>query len=559
MRWTLVLTAAAAALASGTPVACAQAAAGNASAPLFSRHAEFSIPFRLDAQAVRTGEIAEIQLYVSDDAGATWRLAGRVEPSATVFPFRASKDGLYWFVLHTVRRGEPVGAPPTDRPGLRVLVDTTPPILRLEAGQKSSGEVWTRWTIEEPNLDPESLLIQYRAGADQPWHTVPLKPETPSGPLRDGVGQTTWWPLASFRRLEIRAEVSDKAGNRAVAHAQIGGSVPEGQTAGGGETSRPAGWHAAETSAEASHADPAVPSAGASGPPSARATSLGRGDPSGEADLPSPSAKTPSVRAFPAAMTLAGQAETDRPKQEPPVAIQLGAPKGASNAAPGSAASAAERDATGSLPPGIRPRMINSRRFELAYDVESVGPSGIGRVELWGTRDGGRSWSSFGVDEDRQSPLLVTVNEEGIFGFRVVVTSGAGLGGDPPKSGDLPDIWIGVDLTKPVCRIVSAEPSPAHPGQLSIRWEATDMALADRPVSLFYGSTADGPWTPIAADLENTGEYAWAADSPVPTKVYLRLEVRDAAGNLAIFESRQPVSLDPLRPSVRIREVRPFH
>jgi len=554
MRWIPVLMAAMAALAGGMGRDCAPAVAGDRSAPLATRYAEFSIPFRLDLPAGRNSEIAEVQLYVSDDAGATWRLAGRVEPTATAFPFRAPKEGLYWFVLHTVRRGEPVGAPPTDRPGLCVVVDTTPPVMRLEAGQKSSGEVWARWTIEETQLDPASFLLQYRTAPDQPWQSVPLSPETFPGRTEARTGQATWWPLASFQRLEIRAEVADKAGNRAVAHAQVGpGEETTGSLA--AEPSPPAGWRPAVPSADAPPAHlSAGASAGKSESPGARKGPLAHAESTPQATSALPSA----VRAIPAAMTLRDNPRLGSPKSEPPVAIQLGAtPPG--EAAPSPPRSPAKADQLAAIPAGVRPRMLNSRRFELAYNVESVGPSGIRRVELWGTRDGGRTWTSFGVDEDRQSPLLVTVNEEGIFGFRLAVTSGAGLGGDPPKPGQQPDIWIGVDLTKPACRILSAEPSPTHPGQLAIRWEATDLALAERPVSLFYSQSADGPWTPIAAQLENTGQYVWGPEGQVPPKVYLRLEVRDAAGNLGIYETRQPVSLDPLRPSVRILEVRPFH
>ena len=53
--------------------------------------------------------------------------------------------------------------------------------------------------------------------------------------------------------------------------------------------------------------------------------------------------------------------------------------------------------------------------------------------------------------------MPVSVDGEGIFGFRIVVHSGSGLGGRPPADGDLPDIWIGVDLTKPTGRITGAD------------------------------------------------------------------------------------------------------
>jgi hypothetical protein len=209
------------------------------------------------------------------------------------------------------------------------------------------------------------------------------------------------------------------------------------------------------------------------------------------------------------------------------------------------------------LPPGERPRMVNSRTFDIEYEVDSLGPSGIGRVELWGTADGGKTWRHFTVDSDKQSPVRANVNEEGVYGFRVVVTNGSGYGGKPPAAGDPPDLWIGVDLTKPTARIVSAQQGvEAEAGQLIISWQADDKMLAARPVSLLFSPTRSGPWSPIAAGLENTGRYAWPIDNRTPPQVYLRLEVRDEAGNVAIHEMTDPVAIDQSRPTVRIRSVR---
>jgi hypothetical protein len=210
------------------------------------------------------------------------------------------------------------------------------------------------------------------------------------------------------------------------------------------------------------------------------------------------------------------------------------------------------------LPAGERPRMVNSRLFELEYDVDSVGPSGIGRVELWGSRDGGQTWRSYTLDTTRRGPLLVNVEEEGIYGFRAVVSNGAGLGGKSPKSGDLPDLWIGVDLTRPTARIVSAQQGvDDEAGRLIISWQADDKWLAARPVSLSFSETPAGPWLPVASGLENTGRYAWPLDNRTPQKIYLRLEVRDEAGNVGVHQTTEPATIDQSRPSVRIRDVRP--
>ena len=218
----------------------------------------------------------------------------------------------------------------------------------------------------------------------------------------------------------------------------------------------------------------------------------------------------------------------------------------------------AATETTPGLPPGEHPRMINSQRFELEYDVDSVGPSGIGRVELWGTRDGGHTWRSYTTTSDGRSPLAVSVPEDGIYGFRVVVTNGAGVGGKPPVDGDLPDLWVGVDMSKPTARIISAQQGvAAEADQLIISWQADDNMLAARPVSLSFSQTRSGPWLPIASGLENTGRYGWRIDSRTPPQLYLRLEVRDEAGNVGVYETAEPVAIDQSHPTVRVRDVRP--
>jgi hypothetical protein len=199
--------------------------------------------------------------------------------------------------------------------------------------------------------------------------------------------------------------------------------------------------------------------------------------------------------------------------------------------------------------------MVNARAFELEYEIDSIGTSGVSKIELWGTRDGGQTWSVFGIDSDNRSPVVVNLDAEGIYGFRVVAQSGSGLSGRTPAAGDLPDIWIGIDLTKPVVKLARAEMAP-DAGELVIDWEATDDVLDTRPISLSFSTAAQGPWTPIAAGLENTGSYRWRLDSRVPDRIYLRLDARDEAGNVGSFETAEPVALDRQRPEGRIRGIR---
>jgi hypothetical protein len=210
--------------------------------------------------------------------------------------------------------------------------------------------------------------------------------------------------------------------------------------------------------------------------------------------------------------------------------------------------------------------MVNSLRLELRYDIEPAAASTCTGVEIWGTRDGGQTWQSLGLDQDRRGPFAVTVPGEGVYGFRLLVrdktTPGslvASAGSSVPSAGSPAELWVGVDLTKPNARVVSARQlAGQQSGQLDIRWEADDWVLAPRPLSLSYGPSRDGPWTAIATGLDNTGRYTWWMDSQVPPRVYLRLEVRDEAGNVGVSVMPEPIAIDPRHPPLRIRDVRPL-
>ena len=126
------------------------------------------------------------------------------------------------------------------------------------------------------------------------------------------------------------------------------------------------------------------------------------------------------------------------------------------------------------LPAGEHPYMVDSRRFALEYEVESVGPSGISKIEIWGTRDAGRTWASYGIEPGRQGPVRMNVEGEGLYGFRITVQDGNGFGGRPPRSGDLPELWVGVDLTKPTVQLVSAQlAAGARAARTAANWPFT--------------------------------------------------------------------------------------
>jgi hypothetical protein len=210
------------------------------------------------------------------------------------------------------------------------------------------------------------------------------------------------------------------------------------------------------------------------------------------------------------------------------------------------------------IPPDARPKQVGSRTFALEYELHEVGPAGVSTVELWGTRDGGQTWQSFGRDDDNRSPLVITVDEEGLYGFRIVLDSSDGTATAPPAAGDEPELWVAVDLGRPVAELTSVEAGTGNlADHLILRWRAADDNLEPRPISLFYRSRPAGPWSAIASSLENTGQYAWRVERHVPARFYLRLEARDSAGNLAAFETREPIEFTAPAPTARLNAVEP--
>ena len=58
-----------------------------------------------------------------------------------------------------------------------------------------------------------------------------------------------------------------------------------------------------------------------------------------------------------------------------------------------------------------------------------------------------------------------------------------------------------------------------------------------------YSPNAAGPWATIAESLDAQGEHRWQPDRNVPTRVFVRVEAADAAGNIGTALSAEPVTV----------------
>ena len=189
-------------------------------------------------------------------------------------------------------------------------------------------------------------------------------------------------------------------------------------------------------------------------------------------------------------------------------------------------------------------RMVNSKRVTLNYELKDVGASGVSGVELWCTQDA-HAWKKGEIVAQTSHSFTVEVKEEGLYGFTLLARNGSGLGKDAPASGEQPQVWVMVDVTKPVVQIASVElDRGAKAPTVEIHWVAKDKNLGPRPITLSYSEQAEGPWTPIAAGVENSGQYEWQPPATVPHRIYLKVEAVDMPGNAASAQTANPLRLD---------------
>ena len=144
-----------------------------------------------------------------------------------------------------------------------------------------------------------------------------------------------------------------------------------------------------------------------------------------------------------------------------------------------------------------------------------------------------------------------------MYGFTLLGRNGVGLSKNPPAPGDQPQMWVVVDLSKPDLRLLETSPQlSSKTPQMTIRWKATDKNFGRQPISLSYAEKEEGPWKPIASNLENTGKYNWQMPSGL-ARVLIRVEATDLAGNSSSVQSSKPILLDDKLPTVSILGVEP--
>ncbi len=510
---------------------------------------DFTIPINI--QPDKLGQVREVVLYGSTDMGRSWEAIGRASADKFAkaaaekpgerpgFTFQAKSDGMHYFSIAIVdQRGVQDPLDVSRAPvGQKILIDTVKPSAKVVSANRLGDEIQTGWEIHEERPDWATFRLEYKVGdGPGPWTPLPVPTPTAQGSQRFRPGQAG--------AVTVRVALKDLAGNEAIDSKVV--------------PAAPATTH---------HEHALTRVVGPSDMPPPFGTQTG-----GMTAVPPP----PPPPGFNGG-TAPGNATGGLPPltggavgSSPVVGTATGGPSIAGTNGMGGMSGPARG---GPLP---EVKITNKPDVKIAFNVEKVGPSGLGGVEVFVTSDEGATWEKVkepvgielppavaGPGNPVPGKVTVRLPREGvIYGFVVVVKSRLGLGLPEPKANDVPHVRVELDTQAPVAELFMPSPDPTRPDYMVLSWKCNDRNLAASPISLEWAEAPSGPWHFIGGEkLPNTpnggphrpdatGSHVWHM-TQTPPQAYLRLTVRDRAGNVSRAETKSPVPLDTHKPQPR--------
>ncbi len=418
------------------------------------------------------GATTNVTLLLSMNYGKTWKQHVQQTPAQKQFYFKAHRDGEFWFCTRTNLQKNVV---PLDlEPEMRIYVDTKQPRIQLRAELSANSDIVMHCHVSDPTITPQNVIAEFQPTPEASWQAFPL--ESPATFLRPGVLQLSgrWSPNIDTRVVTLRVRATDGAKNSSVAYREV--FLPP--------------LNLRRTEAYKPIRNPytgPVPHEGAVRWPADTGPDLQTSE-----DIHSVTTQTPS--------------DDQPPMQEPPLAKP---------------------------PANARVHQLNQTRFRLNYDLKNESGN-VTEVQLWATEDGGQSWVQWGIDADKQSPLEVEMERDGIYGFKTVVKTPNATTAVQPLPGTLADLWLQVDTTKPqLTPGAITHSNDAGIPEALIRWEATDSNFGPRPIRLHYQSDGEDSWHEISLAVPNTGIYRWSLVPGSSTAWRVKIEAVDKAGNIS--------------------------
>ena len=520
-------------------------------------------------------EIRQVLLYVARNGENTWYQEAFVTPDKDAFVYVAKDDGVYWFkmVIEDLKGNKDPADLTRDPPDLKMVIDTAAPQVRVTNAKRNGEEIIVEWSVEDKFPNDAETKVHFRA-TDNPktyWQEVTLPANS-----RTGVK----FPCGTSDGITVRITAVDVAGNRTEVTKDFpaaGAGQPSISLSPGPVTPTPPAPPAGNgmgTGAVVPPPTDIIPP-GPVGP--------GPTPPVGAPPAPPIMTPTPPISSHHAAPYTPPTGGHTGASPSGPSPLAVVDPKAAPSGALPTAGSAPAGGWSGATPTVevTRAQVINYPRFDLGFDLEQRGPSGISRVDLWVTRDEGKTWHKWSQHDGKGGAVRVALDVrensqlEGNYGFRLVPVSGAGLSEREPVAGDAPDMRVVLDVTPPQLDLFPPVSDPNSPDTLILQWRATDRNFGDDPITLEWSESPTGPWKPVASNgndpivqatamntpvvkrLANTGQFGWRVPAGVPARVYLKATARDAAGNVKEVVTREPILVDLTKPRAKINGIVP--
>ena len=500
----------------------------------------FAIPFQLPKPATPDAAAQQVEMSVSTDFGLTWTPAGSTSPPNSSVPFEANTDGEYWFRIRAIDQKN--RARGSEGPDARVLVDAAAPRLSGRVWKGSDGEIMCRYAAADDSINMDSILFQYRQTSGD-WKSIATEPVLSRRSPAHLIGEEIWWAGQEIDGLTVKISVADTAGHRTTKQFSMLPTDP----------------NVSQSDLANEIIAPAIPSplAGSNRrtqsvvvkDPLSNAQNMGKdwqptpGNSWSDGEPVAYTQQSP-VQARTAQGRIEGVSTTplltiSSPTLADAIEEKLKNPDSSQNQETSFVA-----EYQGSP---LHLMRVQSFSWEYSFNVpeDLQGPF---RVELWSTRDGGTSWERIAVDEDTASPIDVEFQGEGLFGCRLEIVRD--IPGPPisPRAGESPSTWIGIDTTPPQVTSLDVTMVDGNDSDaFEIRYAFEDPLAIPNSVRLSYSPHQTGPWATIATAQAINGTFNWKPHRSLPSRVFVRIEMPDAAGNIGESTTLEPITLRTAR------------
>ncbi len=198
---------------------------------------------------------------------------------------------------------------------------------------------------------------------------------------------------------------------------------------------------------------------------------------------------------------------------------------------------------------------ISSKEFDIKFETSDEGGSGMREVELWYQIEDGE-WTKQDSYTNMDSPIKLTAPGEGSVNLCLVGFDKVGNHEESPdKRTDLASSIksIDIDFTPPKVALLNFHGDEVVQGgsHQTLNWEAEDVNLAEKPVSLSFSLDNGTTWEDIARNVANTGSLEWEIPNKDSHSALVRLSVVDNMDNESSTQSKSVFTVDSTAPASR--------